>query len=299
MHARRVALLIVLATIVAIGCRKKPATPPDVIVRVTDRMLTLADFKRYLVRNTGTDLAQMTPEVASALLDQFIEEIILAEYAGSHGVEVPAERIAEAVRTEAGSTVIEKRDEMRRQKLMSDVTAEVPDPTENEARTYYEEHQNEFRSGEEVHVRQILVHDEALASDILAKLRKGASFADLSNEYSHAPNAKRGGDIGFVSRGELPKMFEDEIFRLQPGQFSEVIRTDSSFHIFRVDERRAPGIVDFESAAPVIAARLKEDAIRERMAQLVARSRNEIQIAVLTRRLPFKYSGTYPKVENE
>lgn len=299
MRPRRAAILILLAAIVFAGCRKKPVTPPDVVVRVGDRMLTLADFKRYLERNTGTDLAQMTPEVASALLDQFIEEIILAEYAAAHGVEVPAEKIAEAVRTEAGSTVIEKRDEMRRQKLMNDVATDVPDLTDAEVRVYYEEHQGDFRSGDEVRVRQILVHDETLANDIVAKLKKGEAFAEISSQYSHAPNAKRGGDIGFVSRGELPKMFEDEIFRLKPGEVSDVIRTDSSFHIFKVDERRAAGIVDFESAAPVIRARLREDAIRERMAQLVARSRNEIQIAVLLRRLPFKYAGTYPKVENE
>lgn len=299
MRPRRVATLILLATIVIAGCRKKPVTPPDVVVRVGDRMVTLADFKRYLDRNTGTDLAQMTPEVASALLDQFIEEIILAEYAATHGVEVPAEKIAEAVRTEAGSTVIEKRDEMRRQKLITDITADVPDLSDAEVRSYYEEHQGDFRSGEEVRARQILVHEEALANEIAAKLRKGETFENLSSEYSYAPNAKRGGDIGFVSRGELPKMFEDEIFRLKPGEVSDVIRTDSSFHIFKVDERRPAGIVDFESAAPVIRARLREDAIRERMAQLVARSRNEISIAVLLRRLPFKYAGTYPKVGNE
>jgi len=299
MRPRRVAIFILLATIVITGCRKKPATPPDVVVRVGDRMVTLADFKRYLDRNTGTDLAQMTPEVASALLDQFIEEIILAEYAAAHGVEVPAEKIAEAVRTEAGSTVIEKRDEMRRQKLMLDITADIADLTDAEVRKYYEEHQGDFRSGEEVRARQILVHEEALANEIAAKLKQGESFEDLSTRYSHAPNADRGGDIGFVSRGELPKMFEDEIFRMKPGEVSEVIRTDSSFHIFKVVERRSAGIVDFESAAPVIRARLREDAIRERMAQLVARSRNEISVSVLLRRLPFKYSGAYPKVENE
>ena len=35
------------------------------------------------------------------------------------------------------------------------------------------------------------------------------------------------------------------------------------------------------------------------MAQLVAKSRSEMQIAVLTKRLPFRYSGTLPEVRNE
>jgi parvulin-like peptidyl-prolyl isomerase len=270
-----------------------------VIVRVNERMLTLADFKRYLDRNAGTDLAQLTPEVASAMLDQFLEEIIVSEYAAAHGVEVPAEKIAAAVRTEAGVTVIEKRDQMRREKLITDLSAEIPDPSPADMQSYYNANQGEFRSGEEVRVRQILVHDEALANDILKKLKGGASFEDLSVEHSRAPNAKRGGEIGFVSRGELPKMFEDEIFALKPGEVSDPIQTDSSFHIFRVDERRAPGLLDAESAAPLIRVRLKEDQLRERLGQIVNRSRREMTIDVLTRRLPFRYTGGFRIAEDE
>jgi peptidyl-prolyl cis-trans isomerase C len=292
-------LLAFVLIVTALACHRKPSVPPDVVARVGDRTLTLADFKRYLERNAGTDLAQVNPEVASAMLDQWIDEVVLSEYATSHGVEVPAESIATAVRSEAGSTVIEKRDEMRRQKLISDLAADVPEAPDADVRDYYEKHPAEFRSGEEVHVRQILVHDEQIANDIVARLKKGEHFEDLSAQYSMAPNAKKGGDIGYVSRGELPKMFEDVIFALQPGQVSSVIRTDSTFHIFRVDERRRPGTIDLQTAAPVIRQRLREEAIRDRIAQLVAKSRGDFSISVLTRRLPFKYTGTLPKSENE
>jgi parvulin-like peptidyl-prolyl isomerase len=262
-------------------------------------MIAISEFKRYLERNAGTDLAQLGPEVASAMLDQYVEEIVLSEYAATHGVEIPAEKIAAAVRTEAGSTVIEKRDEMRRQKLIADLASNVSQPSEAELRAYYEQHPSEFRSGEEVHVRQILVHDEATANDIAARLKKGESFEELSRQYSLAPNAKKGGEIGYVSRGELPKMFEDEIFALKPGSSTGVIRTENSFHIFHVDERRPPGVIDVATAAPVIRERLRDDGIRENIAQTVARARAEMPIAVLTKRLPFRYSGTFPKSENE
>ena len=262
-------------------------------------MVTLADFKRYLERNAGTDLAQVGPEVASAMLDQYVEEIVLAEYAATHGVEIPAEKIASAVRAEAGSTVIEKRDEMRRQKLIASLSDNLPQSQEGEIRAYYEQHPSEFRSGEEVRVRQILVHDESTADDIAEQLKKGGSFEELSRQYSLAPNAKKGGEIGYVSRGELPKMFEDEIFALKPGASSGVIRTENSFHIFKVDDRRPPGVIDLATAAPVIRERLHDEEIRERIAQTVARARGEMNIAVLTKRLPFHYSGTFPKSENE
>jgi len=293
---RRVILALCIAIV---ACHRKPSIPADVVARVGDRMVTLADFKRYLERNAGTELAQVAPEVASAMLDQYVEEIILSEYAAAHGVEIPADQIASAVRNDAGSTVIEKRDDMRRQKLIASISADVAAPSDLEVRNYYDQHPGEFRSSEEVHIRQILVHDEGVADDIEQKLKKGASFEQLSIQYSLAPNAKKGGEIGFVARGQLPKMFEDEIFALKPGSVSSVIRTDSSFHIFKVDERRAPGIVDVQSATPVIRDKLKDEEVRGRIAELVGKARKEMQIAVLTKRLPFRYSGGLPKSENE
>lgn len=292
-------LPILIAALALFACHRKPSTPPDVIVRVGDRLVTLADFKRYIDRNAGTDLAQVTPEVASAMLDQYVEEILLSEYAAAHGVEVPAEKIAAAVRTEAGSTVIEKRDEMRRQKLVANLVADTAPPSDADIRAYYEQHAADFRSGEEVSVRQILVHDETLANDIEDKLKSGASFEELSSQYSLAPNAKKGGEIGYVSRGQLPKMFEDEIFALKPGGISPVIRTESSYHIFKVADRRAPGTIDLQTAAPVIREKLKDDAVRDRIADTIKKARGELPVAVLTRRLPFRYSGTLPKNENE
>ncbi len=282
-----------------LACHRKPSLPPDVIARVGERMITLGDFKKYLERNSGTDLAQLGGEVASALLDQYIEEIILSEYAAAHGVEIPAEKIASAVRSDAGATVIEKRDDMRRQRLISDLSAEAPVPADADVRLYYQQHVAEFRSGEQVHVRQILVHDEALAAEIEDKLKHGAAFEQLSADHSLAPNAKKGGEIGFVSRGELPKMFEDEIFVLKPGTVSNIIRTDSSFHIFKVDQRKPAGVLDVTAATPAIRERLKEDEVRQRIAELVGKARTDMQIAVLTKRLPFKYTGTLPKSENE
>lgn len=289
----------ILLIVFALACHRKPSIPPDVIARVGDRLVTLADFKRYLDRNAGTDLSQMGAEVASAMLDQFVEEITLSEYAAAHDIEVPAEAIASAVRNDPGSTVMEKRDEMRRQKLIGQIAGDVPEAGDADVRQYYEQHPREFTSGEEVHVRQILVHDESLADDIVARLRKGERFENLSSQYSLAPNGKRGGDIGYVSRGELPKMFEDVIFSLKPGANSDVIRTDSTFHIFKVDDRRPPGQIDFQTAAPVIRQRLREDAVRERMAEFVKKSRSDVQVNVLTRRLPFRYTGTLPKSESE
>jgi hypothetical protein len=89
------------------------------------------------------------------LLDQYIEEVLIAEYAAAHGTEIPAEKIATAVRNDPGSTVIEKRDEMRRAKLIGELSAELPAATDAQVTDYYQQHRADFNTGEEVRVKQI------------------------------------------------------------------------------------------------------------------------------------------------
>jgi foldase protein PrsA len=285
--------------LLSIGCQRKEAIPPEVIARVGDRRIVQEDFKHYLERNASAELAQIAPEAASALLDQYVEEALVSAYAASHGIDVSAERVAEAVRGDPGSTVLEKRDQMRRQRLVADIETRVGQPTEDEIRTYFEQHPDEFNVGERVRARQILVHDEALATEIQRQLQAGKSFEELSKQHSAAPNAEHGGDIGYLMRGQIPKVFEDELFNLQPGSVSRVIRTDSSFHLFRVDDRQPAGRLTLAAATPLIQARLKEEAMNREMTRIVRAARAEIPVSILTKRLPFEYSGALPRAEAE
>ncbi|HUF18886.1 MAG TPA: peptidylprolyl isomerase [Thermoanaerobaculia bacterium] len=281
------------------SCTKKEGIAPDVVARVGDRMLTLDDFKHYLNRNVSTELVQIEPEAASALLDQFIEEALVSAWAAAQGHDVSAEQVAAAVRSDPGSTVLEKRDQMRRAKLIADISATTPMPTDEEVRAFYASNSQEFDLGERVRARQILVHDRDLGSRIHAELSRGGSFDELSREHSSAANAAEGGDIGFLGRGELPRMFEDELFRLKPGEISRVIETDSGFHIFRVDDARPAGMLDLEAAGPLIRARLREEGLDREMSRVIGVARKEIPVTVLTKRLPFAYSGAQPKSETE
>jgi len=292
-----IATAMILLTIFQ-GCRKEKI-PADVIAMIGTRMITNQDFRRYLERNPATELAQIPPEAASALLDQYAEEILLSEFAATRGIEIPTDRIADAVRNDPGSTMIEKRDQMRRARLMTDAAAEIAGPAESEIRAYYDANPPEFEIAESVHVRHIMVHDRGLGETIVAELRRGGSFEDLSEQHSAAPNAARGGDIGFVTRGELPQVFEDVIFHLALDQVSDPVETGTSFHIFKVEEVLPEGQLPFERAAPLIEARLQSDAMSNAEATMVADARRAITATVLIKRLPFAYSGTMQTSSDE
>ncbi len=78
---------------------------------------------------------------------------------------------------------------------------------------------------------------------IQQKLNEGADFSELAKQYSDDPgSAPRGGDLGFMSRGTFVREFESAAFELEPGQVSDIVRTEFGFHIIKLLERRGEKI---------------------------------------------------------
>jgi peptidyl-prolyl cis-trans isomerase C len=296
-------LLLILVAASALGlpgCRlREPKTPPGIVARVGARHVSVEEFKAWLQRNTGSELAQISPEAASPLLDQYVDEVLLSEFAAANGSEVSADKVAAAVREDAGSTIDSKRDELRRQALVTSIADSIPTPTDAEILAFYNQNQDEFRIPEQVRVRQILVRDEASAKAVAAKLKAGQDFGNVSREYSTAPNADRGGEIGLVARGQLPRIFEDVIFRLQPGQYSEIVEANSNFHVFLVEAHSPSRTLPLEEVRGMIRVKLEADAADLGIQETLAKARQAFPVTILTRRLPFPYAGSYPVSGNE
>jgi peptidyl-prolyl cis-trans isomerase SurA len=79
------------------------------------------------------------------------------------------------------------------------------------------------------------------AQEALAKARAGADFAQLAVSYSDAPDALKGGGMGWRERDRLPELFVDALAKLKPGEVSDVIRSPAGFHIIRLNDRRGGG----------------------------------------------------------
>ena len=71
--------------------------------------------------------------------------------------------------------------------------------------------------------RYILVGTVSEARNILEKLKEGQDFGALADQFSIAPNAKDGGDVGFFNKGDLMSDFERVVERLEIGQVSEAL----------------------------------------------------------------------------
>jgi hypothetical protein len=77
----------------------------------------------------------------------------------------------------------------------------------------------------------------ARAESVLAELKAGGDFAALAKQYSENPQTKEnGGEYGFpidqTSR-DIPAQATDALFKLKPGEFTEIINTGYSLEILK------------------------------------------------------------------
>lgn len=104
-----------------------------------------------------------------------------------------------------------------------------------------------------IEVSQIIIKPE-ISSEQKDKLREklntfrsrvyeGEDFKMLATLYSDDPgSAAKGGELGFVNRGDLVPEFERAAFRLKVGEISEVVESQFGFHIVQLIERRGDQI---------------------------------------------------------
>lgn len=78
---------------------------------------------------------------------------------------------------------------------------------------------------------------------LLQRVRAGEKFEDLCQQYSEDPGSRiRGGEIGFMQRGDFVPEFEEVAFLLNPGDISDVVKTRFGFHIIQCLDRKGDKI---------------------------------------------------------
>ncbi|MDP6462083.1 MAG: peptidyl-prolyl cis-trans isomerase [Gemmatimonadota bacterium] len=166
--------------------------------------------------------------------------------------------------------------------LISAVELEEADetPPETALTAYYESHREDFQIGEQAVLEVIQfpktpspADSEEVRQDLL-DLREmaleGTDFADLATEWSEEPaSAERGGDLGFFGVGEMPPALESAAMGLDPGEISEVVRTDFGLHIVKVEEKKTEEDRDLVRARHIL---MRVEPSRKTIMKAAARS---------------------------
>jgi len=161
----------------------------------------------------------------------------------------------------------------------------VPD---SDVANYYNSHQDQFRTPERVHARHILLATtnksdaekakiKAKAEDLLKQLKGGADFAKLAEKNSEDPgSASKGGDLGWVVRGQMVKEFETATFALKPKEISDIITTQYGYHIIQVLEKESARLRTLDEVKPEILTALRVQTVFDKMQALEEQARQEL-----------------------
>jgi peptidyl-prolyl cis-trans isomerase SurA len=141
--------------------------------------------------------------------------------------------------------------------------------SQQEIQHYYDQHKSEMERPEQVRMSEILISTQktpavktekgqealpvaaspevvaaakAQADKVYDLLQKGGKFEDLAKQYSEGPTAAAGGDLEYFKRGTLSKELEERVFAMNPGGYTEPVRTNQGWVILKITEHQTAGI---------------------------------------------------------
>jgi len=199
--------------------------------------------------------------------ENVIERVLINQEARQNGDKVPPDKVEAALAKlkeqyadpqqlykdfNASDDEKIKRDiemQMGVEQRLNQVCNSLPKPSQAAISEYYEQNKEQYKTGERVRVAHIVKYvnwqtDEETAyrqiSQAHAELKNGALFETVVEKYTDCGD--NGGDLGFVSRGQMVEEFEDVVFNLGDGAISDVFRSRFGFHIAKAYGRE-PAVV--------------------------------------------------------
>jgi parvulin-like peptidyl-prolyl isomerase len=273
--------------------RRSPPAEATVVARVNGVPIAAGDLDAAL--NTMVPLNSYHDSVKPAkveelrkrALDALIDEELSYQQAVRLKIQVPPEAMAQALararkaygnreaferaRRTSGATLPQLRASIRRalmiRKAYERVVASRCRVNEAGAAAYYRENSGRFLMPEQLRTSLITISVEPSApqqewkrarqkaDDLATQITAGASFEALAREHSGDASKLKGGDLGFVHRGQLVEEFERALSGIRPGQVTPVIQTIYGFHLLR--------LVDVRPAAQKTFADVKATLVRD------------------------------------
>lgn len=162
--------------------------------------------------------------------------------------------------------------------------------SDSEMKKYYDEHIDEYKK-DEVEASHILIKTtddqnkplpeaeqkkaKEKAEKVLKEVKAGGDFAELAKKYSQDPgSAEQGGSLGTFGKGMMVKEFEDAAFGMEPGQVSNLVKTDFGYHIIKVTDR-IKETTSFDEAKEGIKEEILKNKYGEKIAELQKKAKIE------------------------
>jgi peptidyl-prolyl cis-trans isomerase C len=313
-------IMLALLILMAWGVRSQPAGggSGDVAAKVNGVPITTLELNRSFQAHVQVPYATVqedprAKEVLHQILDNLIDRELLLQRAKSLKLAVPAQQVdtqmqqlqkrfpsqeafekaltAQNLTMDAVKQDVES--QLLRQQLVQKEILDKVNVSTGDVQTFYDKNKDKYVEAEQVRARHILIRvppevspadDTKLkgkADDALKRAKQGENFAALATELSDDGSKENGGDLGFFPRGRMVPAFEEVAFTLQPGQISEIVRTQFGYHIIKVEERKTGRALAFDEAKSQVKDDLTQQQTYEHYQQYMAGLRSKAKVEVL------------------
>jgi peptidyl-prolyl cis-trans isomerase C len=253
---------------ILLSCQKKPEG--KIIVKVNQVTLTEEQIEEFLPSEYKSSV---TLEQKKSFVQKWIENELLYQEARKRKIDQKKELQNRIYTTIKDLVVME---------LLDKEFGENISATEEEARNFYLQNQDNFkREEEEVRASHIFLKSKTKADSVFQELKKGADFARLAQQESEDSLTNRqGGDLGFFRRSEIAPFIAEVVFKLKTGEISAPIKSDYGYHILKVTDKKEKGTEkDFNLVKDQILNYLtnqkRDQKVRELVEQLKAKAKIE------------------------
>jgi peptidyl-prolyl cis-trans isomerase C len=166
--------------------------------------------------------------------------------------------------------------------------------SDSEAKKYYDDNPGYFQQPAQVRISHIMIRADSKADQsikdeakkkieqVLNRLKAGEDFAALAKEVSEDANSKNnGGDLDYISKGQAPQSFEDAAFALKKGEISNIVTTDSGYHIIKVTDKQDAKKISYEESKNDIITSLKSSKVNSAVNKYIIVLKNKSTVETL------------------
>jgi parvulin-like peptidyl-prolyl isomerase len=315
-NLKPILLIIVVAFVVSIfyglGQYRSSGTSShsvgNLIAEVNDTGITYQQwqnaFTSSISQYDNQTLSSMSDETLAAIknsvTDQLVNSTLLHQYAEDQDISISTSEVDDEIGKirdnfdsetkfnealkRSSLTINQLKDSLSSQLMINKALEqeyEKIEITEEEISQYYEENEDSFFQPEKIKARHILVESKEEAESILNQLNDGiVDFDKLARENSICPSSEQGGDLGYFTRGQMVKEFEDAAFSLEVGETSEIVQTEFGYHIIICDDIQEEHKPTFEEVKGNIENILTSRKQNEAVESLVTQLREEAHIKI-------------------
>lgn len=261
----------------------KPVLEPGLFARVDGVSISQADFHSafgtYLRQKYyhGEVPQQELMKAREVVTDQVVNRILFLKEAERRGVKADEDEIERRIaafdkqnsanpawQRDRENVLIALRKQMAEQGKIARLEQQVrdmPSPEGSEVESYYKANPSLFTEPERLQLHVILLSvapssapatwEAAMeeGKELVKRIKGGADFGEIARVVSGDPSAPQGGDMGYVHLGMLPQELQNTLSKFTLGEVGEPVQLLQGIGIFRVDQRIAPRLMEFEKVA--------------------------------------------------